>query len=303
MKITFLAAVILSIWYSPCAIAQSISFENSSTLYLEQMYTSPVSSEITISGYPNETITSPDNLSMASIMIEQSCMESLEVWIECPNGSRAVLINSYDGDWGTIPGGVIPTSWGGTYLGDPTLEDVFGTPGMGWEYSFSTTQNTMDNMATELVNENFVPATEFGNGGNSMNPNGVYLPDSNFDELVGCPVDGVWKLFIQDNVDFNNGTLFGWSIDLDIALNTSSITSNEKSINVFPNPGTSSIYISVPMDLMNENYVLIDQLGTVLLRGQTNSLETAVDVSSLKSGLYFIRVGESKSGMTKFMKQ
>jgi len=32
-----------------------------------------------------------------------------------------------------------------------------------------------------------------------MNPNGVYLPDGDFNNFIGCPVNGNWTITVQDN--------------------------------------------------------------------------------------------------------
>ncbi len=41
-----------------------------------------------------------------------------------------------------------------------------------------------------------------------------YLPYSSFNELVGCPLNGVWKLRVYDNWTRDNGWVFGWSMDI-----------------------------------------------------------------------------------------
>ena len=292
MKISILITV-LSFFFNAHLSNAQISFDNTSTIYLGQMYSPPVTSEITISGYPNETIGSTYNILSTTISIELSHVEAMEIWLECPNGSRAALINLHVGSqWESIPGGYSTTAWSGTFLGDPTLEATIGTPGVGWDYTFSSVINTWGDIETELVNGNFLPATQFGNGGNSMNPNGVYLPYWTFDSLDGCPVDGTWILNIQDNVDFHNGTFFGWNLSMNSNLATPSVAASNSLINVFPNPVQSSIQISVPSDLLNKSYVLINELGTVLIEGKINSLETVLDLSTIETGMYFIRVEE-----------
>lgn len=41
-----------------------------------------------------------------------------------------------------------------------------------------------------------------------------YLPVDPFDALVGCPMNGEWKLYVKDGWGIDNGWLFGWGIDL-----------------------------------------------------------------------------------------
>ena len=41
-----------------------------------------------------------------------------------------------------------------------------------------------------------------------------YLPVDPFDALVGCPMNGQWKLYVKDGWGHDNGWVFGWSVDL-----------------------------------------------------------------------------------------
>jgi len=296
MKATTIITILSALFATQISSSQ-ISFDNVSTIYLDQMYLTPVTSEITITGYPNDTIGPTFNLLTTTVSIELSHVEAMEVWLECPNGSRAALINLHEGSpWEALPGGYPTSSWSGTFLGDPTLEDLVGTPGQGWYYTFSSSVNTWGDMETELVNGNFIPATQFGNGGNSMNPNGIYLPYWTFDSLVGCPVDGVWTLNIQDNIDFHNGTLFGWGLTMNNTLTAPAETIIEKSIQAYPNPVQSSLHITAPSELLHNEYVLVNELGKVLIKGNMSFPEINLDVSKLEAGVYFIRIkGSEKS--------
>lgn len=41
-----------------------------------------------------------------------------------------------------------------------------------------------------------------------------YLPYSTFDELVGCPLNGTWKVRVYDTWGADNGWVFNWSLDI-----------------------------------------------------------------------------------------
>lgn len=43
---------------------------------------------------------------------------------------------------------------------------------------------------------------------------GYYLPYTNFSELIGCPLNGVWKLRVYDDWGYDNGWVFGWTMDI-----------------------------------------------------------------------------------------
>ncbi len=41
-----------------------------------------------------------------------------------------------------------------------------------------------------------------------------YLPYTTFDELVGCPLNGEWKMRVYDTWGIDNGWIFNWSMDI-----------------------------------------------------------------------------------------
>ncbi|MCE3297322.1 MAG: hypothetical protein K0R65_3036 [Crocinitomicaceae bacterium] len=144
------------------------------------------------------------DLQYVCLVMEHTYLGDLEVWLTCPNGTEIPLINSYDD--GHIPGGF---NGGGTYLGDANDEGN-QTPGIGWEYCFSADFNTFNDMATEYSDGNTVPTTI--SGGDAMNPDGVYLPETTFAGFAGCPMNGDWTIHVQDNLAIDDGYIFEWSL-------------------------------------------------------------------------------------------
>lgn len=164
---------------------------------------------IEISGFPSgSTINSLQDLNQVCITMEHSFLGDLEIALECPNGTQVSLVNSYDP--GFIPGGF---NGGGTYLGDADDDSGNGVPGIGWEYCFSEVFNDWGNMGDEQDAGNTVGTTI--SGGQSMNPDGVYLPDGTFGSLVGCPVNGTWTIVVQDNLGIDDGYIFEWGLFFD----------------------------------------------------------------------------------------
>jgi gliding motility-associated-like protein len=171
--------------------------------------------EINMSGFdPNATVQGPGDLSSICVNMEHSYLGDLEMWIECPNGQTAILFNSFAGA-GPWPGGF---GGGGTYLGDAN-DQGNGTPGIGFTYCFSTSEATWGTMGQEFTGGNTVPVNSFAPpAGNAMNPNGVYLSEQSFDNLVGCPLNGPWTLHIQDNLSIDDGYVFYWSLNFNSDL-------------------------------------------------------------------------------------
>ncbi len=182
--------------------------------YLPDGSGSNYSTDIGITGFtPGDTLANPSDIAQLCVTMEHSFLGDLEMWIECPNGTIATIFNSYSGGIGFIPGGFSGSS---TYLGD-ALDNNIGNPGTGWEYCFSSANATFGSMATEYANGNTVPTTI--SGGNAMNPNGVYLPEQSFNDLIGCPINGDWTLHIRDNLSTDDGYIFEWGIFFDPAIN------------------------------------------------------------------------------------
>ena len=104
----------------------------------------------------------------------------------------------------------------------------------------------------------------------------VIFPD--FD-LAGRSQDNI--IYIDNVYDLNNGT-------------NSIIKENKFSIQVFPNPSSDLITVTINQELINDQYILTDQLGKIVEKGILTDLSNTLDIASYKQGLYFIQIGENK---------
>ena len=169
---------------------------------------------IQISGFPaGSTISNAQDLNQVCITMEHSYLGDLEIWLQCPTGQIVPLVNSYTA--GFLPGG---NSGGGTYLGHPYDDSGGGNAGIGWEYCFSSVFNTIGPMTSNLTNT--VPVTaQTGppqlSGGNSIDPTDTYAPETSFTNFSGCPVNGTWTIFVQDNLTIDDGYIFEWGLYFD----------------------------------------------------------------------------------------
>ncbi len=176
-----------------------------------QQYEAPIQ----IAGFPDgATIDSISDLHEVCITMEHSYCGDLEIWLTCPNGDSVQLLNSYNGGW--LPGGV---SGGGTYLGQPYNDNSGGGPGIGWEYCFSSTFNTIGSMTQNWTNTIAVPSVPTNtpplSAGNSMDSSDIYAPETSFTNLIGCPVNGTWTIHVQDNLAVDDGYIFEWGLFFD----------------------------------------------------------------------------------------
>jgi len=169
---------------------------------------------ITIGGFPSgSVINDAQSLNQVCITMEHSYLGDLEIWLQCPSGQIVPLVNSYNP--GFIPGG---NSGGGTFLGHPFDDIAGGGAGEGWEYCFSTVFNDIGPMTQNLGNTipvAFVPGTPNLSAGNSINSANTYAPETTFANFAGCPINGNWTIFVQDNLSTDDGYIFEWGLYFD----------------------------------------------------------------------------------------
>lgn len=205
---------------------------------------------INMSGFdPNATVQNQADLSSICVNMEHSYLGDLEMWIQCPSGQTAILFNSFAGA-GPWPGGF---GGGGTFLGDAN-DQGNGTPGIGFTYCFSSSNATWGTMGQELAAGNTIPVNSFAPpAGNSMNPNGVYLPEESFNNLIGCPLNGPWTLFIQDNLSIDDGYVFYWSLNFNSDLFPDTETYQNYLVNHYWEDNPTIVSVQDTMILISAN--------------------------------------------------
>jgi len=179
-----------------------------------QMY----QTNIPMSGFDSTAvITSGADIDQICLDIEHSYIGDIEIALTCPNGTTVSLMNAYNQTpfgWAElVPGGC--GNGISTFLGNDTDIDG-GNPGSPvWTYCFSTTNNTFNTICAENAAGNTI-INDYGFP--SMNPNGVYLPDGDFNQFAGCPINGNWTISVQDNQGIDDGYIFSWGIYLNASL-------------------------------------------------------------------------------------
>ncbi|TYC12777.1 PKD domain-containing protein, partial [Bizionia gelidisalsuginis] len=165
----------------------------SGTTFLPDGNGASYSTCVTVDCYDSaQTLTNVDQIVGICVNMEHSFMGDLDINIISPSGQMAVLKG--------YPGG------NGTYLGGAN-DDGTNTPGIGADYCFSTAGTvTLENGPTIIAGSN-PPNT-------SITP-GMYLPEGSFNDLLGSPLNGDWCIQIIDNLGFDNGFIFSWSIQFD----------------------------------------------------------------------------------------
>ncbi len=144
---------------------------------------------------PGQELTNPEELDSICINIEHSWMRDLEIRVICPNGQSSIL-HQHPGERGKQ-----------VFLGEPIDNDDADLQiGRGTDYCWSN--NADNDNWINYANAN-LPDTL---------PSGQYRPFESLDQLLGCPLNGVWTLEVQDLWQGDNGFVFYWNIHFSDAL-------------------------------------------------------------------------------------
>lgn len=146
------------------------------------------------------------------MQFEHSYSGDLDIILVCPNGQSVTILD----------GGTGSTNFGEPYA-TATVDGNTGdpTPGLPYDYCFSSFNNDFNTLDIEAGEYDYTYTTVPSQGGatstynDSYFPSGTYLPDENFNSLVGCPINGEWKLTFEDNLGADNGWLFNWELNID----------------------------------------------------------------------------------------
>ena len=151
------------------------------------------------------TLDDCDDLLSVTVDMEHSYMGDLDLTITCPDGTTVPLM-SY------------PNGGGGCFLGE-AVDDGSNIPGTGYEYGWSPNPDIATNIND---NSNWTNQTYVDNAGNNESNNvanpGIYTPEGDLCDFVGCPLNGTWTFSIVDNLAIDNGYIFEWGLNLNPAL-------------------------------------------------------------------------------------
>ncbi|HNQ68905.1 MAG TPA: T9SS type A sorting domain-containing protein [Bacteroidales bacterium] len=165
---------------------------------------------IIVSGYGEDQIINTEDGAFLKICanVEHSYIGDLYLYIICPNGQQAIIHEYY--------------SCNNAYFGEPNHSDNCN-PGIGYDYCWA-------------MNASFFLEDICFSG--STVPADTYLPSTSFNDLIGCPINGIWSLRVYDNWGADDGTLFNWSIDFFQQPNTGKYLTG----NVFVDINENNVY-------------------------------------------------------------
>ena len=133
---------------------------------------------------------------------------------------------------------------------------------------------------------------------------GIYKPENPLSAFLETDPSGTWTLSIYDGAVGNSGILQSWGLNL-IYSSSSAVGDawlNKTEIVVFPNPASDKISLQSAVFRQQSTTVeLYDLNGRKLLNKHipAGSEEVKINVSGLKSGVYFCKVSTEKYSVTK----
>lgn len=164
---------------------------------------SAISSNLNINFFnENQILTDGKNLKIFAYL-EHSRLKDLEIKIICPNGNTE-LLKEY----------ATTTTNNKTTLGEPVFTEGNITKGIPYYYAWAQVAEFVPMLKAIPSIHKYTDVLGQINPNVKYLPSGIYKPtNENFNNLVGCPLNGEWKIQISDKDNLNNGYLFGWGID------------------------------------------------------------------------------------------
>ncbi len=164
------------------------------------------SSTLTFDVFDDEAIINdPEDIDRVCIIIEHVEYRDIDIHLVSPNNDFIQLKATGGPDF----------PFDHVNLGEPVVFDD-NIPGNGYEYCFSPApyygkmQETSHAQHEYLDNAgNYYPVAFF------MPNAGPYTPEQSFSDLVGNPMNGTWKLYVDDYADETSGHVFGWRLLFD----------------------------------------------------------------------------------------
>lgn len=143
--------------------------------------------------------------------IEHSFLGDIGFQVICPNGQSVILKHNGVGS-GSFLG--VPIDDSGTDCCDSTCAPI----GVGWTYCFSNqyldgARGTLNSSGGTIDSTNTTDTT-----GYFQTPiqtgSSTTVDLTAFDQLIGCPLNGEWRLRVCDDWGIDNGYVFWWDMEL-----------------------------------------------------------------------------------------
>lgn len=215
-----------------------VNYFNNDTVFLPDGNGICYNDDLTILGFPNDhNLLGVQQIKSISINMEHTYLEDLSIRVTCPSGKTAVLKAHASG----IPtGGTVANSCssygGGLNVGcpvdAPSHNLCYLEPGVGFDYEFrpgatgcfGTGGLTVESTFTDPCGTSWTLPSLRPSIPNSYTTTPsvpvYYGSYQDLSILVGCPLNGNWRITVCDHFSYDNGYVFKWGIQFDESLQT-----------------------------------------------------------------------------------
>ena len=170
------------------------------------------------------------------------------------------------------------------------------------DYNKQITNNQID--ISSFQSGDYIMKTDLGIGFQNLNSVGQFSGTRN-------------DTFTVANVTMvNNNQPFRCIISSGSCLDTSNTAmlyvNNKVGINeftqdnlfsIYPNPSKNVINIKADSKLIGESFLILDNIGRIVLQGKVVSENTTIDLSNLSGGIYMFSFGENMQNTFKVIKE
>lgn len=188
---------------------------------------------------PGQTLNSINHLLGVQLTMEHTFIGDLSIRLICPSGQTVLLKQQNAGVPPLTPGATLgltcSNTGGGTNLGcaddSGAGSPCYTIPGIGWDYEFRPGATACFGVGGPTVGYSYSSPCGTTYTGPSLKPsvpnsytNGgptvaeFYGSYQSLQDLVGCPLNGVWTIMVCDHWSIDNGYIFNWSLSLDQSI-------------------------------------------------------------------------------------
>ncbi len=150
---------------------------------------------------PSATLQNASQLESICVNMEHSFAGDLSFKIICPN-NQSVVLDSYDMSGGSYLGIANEMDCGACISNPPGCAQ-----GTGWTYCWSEIYPQQGLLNVLDAGSSPIPPTDVSNNLNYL------MPQNPLSGLVGCPLNGTWKMEICDNWAIDDGWVFWWQLN------------------------------------------------------------------------------------------
>ena len=231
--------------------SQPCEDEFSEPLYLPDGTGAVYSTDITLACFEEgQILTNVNDLVSVDINIEHSYTGDLDILLTAPNGVQVLLFDQ---------------AGGGLWFGEATDDNSSETyPGVGYDYGWSMNPTYNGTMDDGIEDNTSISNNGFGTILNSD----TYLPIGDFNSFIGTPLNGIWTITVIDYLEFDNGWIFSWGININEDLVPASWSFDNYIVDEYfldepsiISNNDSSIIIETDPGIHNYSYEVVDDFG------------------------------------------